>query len=390
MRRIAKSAFLFFIKCLNIFWPKKKLIIFYSSPDLSDNALAYFQYIRKNHSQWQTAWIIENIHYSRQVIMSEGLSDVTLVELGSMRAIYYSLIAKVQVDTHGAGYKKFKMNRFPIIISLWHGSPIKKIGKDIGSYPVCEQDILISGARYFEPFFRSALTSENSRIISTGYPRNDWLTGGLETKFELLKSDRPYVIWMPTYVVSKGSSLGKGGIFNDGEIRNGYISFLSMTDLHKVNHMLSKLGVDLLIKLHPYDILNRYDFSDTVDFEHVRIIKADDESMRGSRMYGMLRFSSGLITDYSSVIFDYIITGKPIGIDLEACSTYTREKYFDYDFSQLHSVPISNINELINFCQYVISAESNRLCQSDSKYVTYTKTTFSESVYNEQMSYIND
>jgi CDP-ribitol ribitolphosphotransferase len=107
-------------------------------------------------------------------------------------------------------------------------------------------------------------------------------------------------------------------------------------------------------------------------------------------MYGMLRFSSGLITDYSSVIFDYIITGKPIGIDLEACSTYTREKYFDYDFSQLHSVPISNINELINFCQYVISAESNRLCQSDSKYVTYTKTTFSESVYNEQMSYIND
>ncbi len=390
MKKYLKKISLFFIKILNAFFPKQDLIVFYSSPDLADNAFAYFQYISEYHHEWDTVWIVENVDYCKKVLKNDGLSNVKIAKVGSIMAIYYNLIAKVQIDTHGAGYKKFSFNRYPLVISLWHGSPIKKIGRDIGAKVTCKQDILTSGARYFEPFFKSSIVCRHGKIVTTGYPRNDWITGALKTKFDVTSIDKPYIVWMPTYVVSKGSILGGGGLFNDGILRDGYISFLSSSDLGGVDKDLAKLGIDLYIKLHPYDILNTYDFSDK-NLSNIKIIRADDISMCGSRMYGMLRYSKGLITDYSSVIFDYILTNNPIGLDIPACETYTREKYFDYDMSQMNIHAIKNREDLLSFCQKTVdfSNKKNQIIEFESKYTDDNLMSFSEVVYSIQKRHVN-
>lgn len=390
MKNFLKRISLFFIKILNALIPKKNLIVFYSSPDLADNAFAYFQYISENHPEWDTAWIVENVEYSKKVLEKDGLINVKIAKLGCVMAIYYNLIAKVQIDTHGAGYKKFSFNRYPLVISLWHGSPIKKIGRDIGGKVTCKQDILTSGARYFEPFFKSSIVCKNGQIVTTGYPRNDWITGALKTKFDVTSIAKPYIVWMPTYVMSKGSVLGGGGLFNDGLLREGYISFLSSSDLGVLDKELAKLGIDIYIKLHPYDILNTYDFSDK-DLSNIKIICADDISMCGSRMYGMLRYSKGLITDYSSVIFDYILTNNPIGLDIPACETYTREKYFDYDLNQMNVHIIKNRDDLLSFCQNAVdfNNKKNQAVKFESKYTDDSLMSFSEAVYSIQKRYAN-
>lgn len=387
MKNLFKRMALFFIKVLNAIIPKKDLIVFYSSPDLADNAFAYFQYISENHPEWDTAWIVENVGYCERVLKHDGLSDVKIAKIGSVIATYYNLIAKVQIDTHGAGYKKFSFNRYPLVISLWHGSPIKKIGRDIGATATCKQDLLTSGARYFEPFFKSSIVCKNGQIVTTGYPRNDWITGALKTRFDIKKIENPYIVWMPTYVVSKGSVLGAGGVFNDGALRDDYISFLSTSELAILDSELVRLGIDIYIKLHPYDVLNTYNFNNE-ELSNIKIIRADDISMCGSRMYGMLKYSKGLITDYSSVIFDYILTNNPIGLDVPACETYTREKYFDYEMSQMNVHTISNREDLLSFCQKSVDLHVENV-RFESKYVHDSIMSFSESVYNIQKRYIN-
>ncbi|MEF4850650.1 CDP-glycerol glycerophosphotransferase family protein [Escherichia coli] len=384
-----KSLLMVIIKTFNVFWPKQKIVIFNSFPDLSDNALAYHQYLRESQPDWNTVWFIQNFQYATQIIKAEELSNIKLVKSGSLKAVYYFLCAKVQVDTHGAGYWKFERTKLPLIISLWHGSPIKKIGKDIDKKSQFKQDLLTSGADYFNVFYRSGLASANCKIVTTGYPRNDWLTGKLTTQYDPSTINCPYIVWMPTYVISKGSSLGNVGNFNDGEIKTDCLSFLSQTDMVSMDAFLAKLGMKLVVKLHPFDILNEHDFN-KMQLNNFLIIKADDPSMCGSRLYGMLKHSNALITDYSSVIFDYICTNKPIGIDMNACARYTRAKYFEYDLSKMPARSINSMAELMDFCSYASQVVTKPDNSKSSAYLTQQPDSFSSAVFNTQMSFLND
>ncbi|HFN3490719.1 CDP-glycerol glycerophosphotransferase family protein [Proteus mirabilis] len=365
------------IKIINlIIFKKRNIILFYSDPDLSDNALALYQYIEKNHSkEWKCIWVIKNEKFTKKIITAENLSNINLIKINSFKEIFYSLISKIHINTHGSGYKKFKFNKFPIIISLWHGSPIKKIGADIQDITPCKQDIFISGSTYFEDFFSKSLQLDNECILlSCGYPRNDWLDTNIDKKL----LNKKYIIWMPTFMVSKGSYLGGGGKFDDGKIKNGYISFLNIDELTILDKELINLDLDLYIKLHPYDILNDINFSNE-KYKNIKIIKADDVGFSGSKLYKVLGNSIALISDYSSVIFDYIYTNKPIGIDLYSCSRYTRETYFELDLNEFHSFKIKNKNDLISFFNYALIAPPKKL---KSKYIiTNSHFGFSQNVW---------
>lgn len=373
-----KNIIKFIIKIINsIILKKRKIILFYSDPDLSDNALALYQYIKENHNkEWKCIWVIKNEKFAKKIIVAENLSDINLIKLNSVKEIFYSLISKIHINTHGSGYKKFKFNKYPIVISLWHGSPIKKIGIDIQSVSPCKQDIFISGSTYFESFFSKSLQLKDKCILlSCGYPRNDWLNTQVDEKI----LSKKYIIWMPTFMISKGSYLGGGGNFDDGRVKNGYISFLNVDELITLDKELINLNLDLYIKLHPYDILNDINFSNE-KYKNIKIIKADDVSFSGSRLYKILGNSVGLISDYSSVIFDYIYTNKPIGIDLYSCSRYTREKYFELDLNEFHSFKIENRNDLISFFKYALIAPSKKI---KSKYIiTNSDFCFSKNVWN--------
>ncbi|MCL0005235.1 CDP-glycerol glycerophosphotransferase family protein, partial [Providencia rettgeri] len=290
-----KNILLFTFKVINIFIKKKKIILFYSTPDISDNALAYYYHIR---DKYRCIWVIKDEEFAKKAIQIERIRDIEYIKINSFKEIYYSLISIIHINTHGSGYKKFNFSKYPLIVSLWHGSPIKKIGKDIDEVP-CRQDILISGSDFFTPIMIRSIASKNCKVVSTGLPRNDWLTKKTpSTLLNNFKSTEKIVVWMPTFVQSRQqSSLNK--IFDDGKILNGYISFLPLSEFCLLNKTLSSLNLILYIKLHPFDILNEMDFS-SYDYSNIRIIKSDNPDFMGSKLYYMLSESSGLISDLSS------------------------------------------------------------------------------------------
>lgn len=76
------------------------------------------------------------------------------------------------------------------------------------------------------------------------------------------------------------------------------------------------------------------------------------------------------------------------GIDVYAYARYTREKYFEYNISQLHSRPIASISDLISFCRYALLSESDQNRIKESIYLSKKSNSSPLDVYECQIKYL--
>lgn len=202
-----------------------------------------------------------------------------------------------------------------VYVQTWHGTPLKKLAHDINiddnatfyrtevskkemtdsyDYDVSRYDYLISPNKFSSEKFLTAFKINKDKIIETGYPRNDFLStisineiDNLKEKFNLPK-DKKVILYAPTW--RDNSYNNKGYIFN-----------------LEVNFNLWReyLGDDYVVIFKPhYLIVNEFKKEDLRGF---LFNASENEDI--NELYAI---SDMLITDYSSVFFDYSILKKPI------------------------------------------------------------------------------
>jgi CDP-glycerol glycerophosphotransferase (TagB/SpsB family) len=121
--------------------------------------------------------------------------------------------------------------------------------------------------------------------------------------------------------------------------RSNKIDFLTeaLPDLVKLNNVLIKNNLTLFIKLHPNEINLENDLSNIL-FINPR-----------TDIYELLPLTQFLITDYSSIYFDYLLLDKEVifyPFDLENYLNDERELYFNYD-EKTPGTKVYNFEELL-------------------------------------------
>ena len=214
-----------------------------------------------------------------------------------------------------------------IVISTWHGTPLKKLGLDMGnvytedpkikaSYVDVARkwDYLISPNHYTTEIYRSAFDYEGI-IIEEGYPRNDILYKYTEDQCNQIKqklnipSDKKVLLYAPTWRDDEFFEIGK-------------VNFKLQLDLDKLRKELGEEYV-VLVRTH-YFIADYLDLSEYENFAF-DVCKYDD-------IAELYLISDILITDYSSVFFDFANLKKPIlfyTYDLEKYENVLRGFYID-------------------------------------------------------------
>jgi len=327
---ILKQMVLAFYKLLTKILPVNKKIILFESNlgrNYTGNPKAiYEEMIRRGlDKKYRCYFILEDMQ-------TEIPGAAKKIKRNRFRYFFYFAIAGIWVSD----------SRFPMYIikrkgctyiQTWHGTPLKKLALDLDAvYMAGENDILeykknfynnvqtwdylVSQNAYSTRIFRRAFGFEKE-ILEIGYPRNDILfhknnrqdIEKLKEKLGLPK-DKRIILYAPTW--------------RDNEFYgNGRYKFNPRIDFSLLMEELKNDTV-MIVKYH-YLIMDRIDWSPYRDF-----IYTYDLSYDISFLYLV---SDMLITDYSSVMFDYSILKRPMLFycyDLEEYKNTLRGFYFDF------------------------------------------------------------
>jgi len=231
-----------------------------------------------------------------------------------------------------------------IYINLWHGMPLKKMSymennfneKDI-SYNINNTDIMISTSVLTKSLLSSCFNIKANKIYITGQPRNDYLfikrnksKNNLEKVLNMkINKEKKIIFYLPTFREgylnrSEGKKIENFNIFRfDSFNIREFIKFL------EVNEIL------FIMKLHPYEEKYYKNILKDYKTENLKIIQQEKLTENYLDLYEVLGYSDLLITDYSSVYFDYLLIDKPVIFVPTDIEEYSQKRGFllePYDF----------------------------------------------------------
>jgi len=293
----------------------------------ADNSKYLFEYVNKYHPEIIAVWLTNN----RDVYKSLKKKGYRVFMKKSFIGLWIAIKAKVAVvcQSKREDLYPFICDKKTIVVQLWHGIPLKKIGYDDTLYsyrhkkfkferikkiifPFLEENytLFISTCEETKKIFARAFNVDSEKVKVTGYPRNDCLLlKKTQSKGSIIK-----VIYLPTFRKDRGEEID---LFEP----YGF-------SVEKLDFVLKELNAEIYMKLHPVNKISRKTLNQIQSSNRIKFLESYID------LYEILNEFDVLITDYSSVYFDYLLTDKPIifaPFDLEDYLKKDREFYYEYD-----------------------------------------------------------
>lgn len=317
---------------INRIVPKRKIIIFNSFPDISGNSLALYEYIIKNRldivQKYKLIWNIGEMSIDDAVRILQfrtGKKKHIVKKKRSIKGIMLFFLSQYIISTHGY-FPNVKTSKNQIHINLWHGMPFKKIGrllKENDNKKTDEADITIASSEVFQRIMAKAFAIERKNVLITGQPCADLLIKP-NNALKLLRIDkRQYkkiIMWMPTFRIST-----IGHIHKDGKEDSFGVSDVLDNHFNELNMCLIKKKYLLIIKLHSMDKLSQKKYKNS---ENIKVYVDSNILGKGIQIYELLSNCDCLLTDYSSVFIDFLVTKKPIAFICSDLNEYENTRGF--------------------------------------------------------------
>lgn len=270
-----------------------------------------------------------------------------------------------------------------VITNTWHGTPLKMMGKDVGNraYDMGNvqrnylmSDYLIYPSDYMKDIMVSAYFLDNlycGKILCSGYPRNSLFFSkerGESLRKKLGLENKKVYTYMPTW---RGNLKHIDVQKNTNQIEYFFVYLDERFNDDEI----------LYVRLHPF-------IHDTIDYSQYKHIVPFPA---GYEPYDILNICDCMITDYSSVMFDFANSRKKIILFV-----YDREFYMDERgvYVSIDSFPFPQVRKAKDvlkelrtpknydeadfckkFCQYDEENVASKLCchiiKEDKKFKEY-------------------
>ena len=303
---------------------KTVLFIAFHGRGYTDNPRSLYEYMIKQDrfKDYRFIWAIKN-HKQKKI----DIAGAKVIEYFSIPYFYYLARSHYWVvNCKLPMYVLKKKNQ--VYLQTWHGTPLKKLAYDIEvpegttfyrsgmtedmMHETYRQDVekynyMISPSAFTTEVFQSAFRINKERLIETGYPRNDLLSNySLEDVLQIKKQlgiplDKKVLLYAPTW--RDNSYVTKGYTFK--------------LEVH-FDKWQKALQDDYVVIFKPhYLIVNDFDIDQFKGFVY---FVPPEEDIRN-----LYIISDALITDYSSVFFDYAILNRPIYFYMYDLASYRDE-----------------------------------------------------------------
>lgn len=303
------------------------LFLSFHGRNCADNPKAIYECMR-NNNQFKNYKFVWALRHQQNTLDSDIEKKTKVIKYLSLSFFYYLAKSKYWVFNCKT-YPFMRKKENQIYLQTWHGTPLKRLGHDINvssntkfyrsglsveemksTYDddVSKYTYMISPNSFCTEVFQSAFRINKERLIETGYPRNDILTNAtgvmkqkIRDKYQILDGKK-IILYAPTW--------------RDNSFTAAGYTFELKADFCKWKEVLGEEYV-VLFKPH-YLIINQYENSKELKGFLFNIDPKDEIS-------DLYLISDILITDYSSVFFDYAILKRPIYFYMYDIDSYREE-----------------------------------------------------------------
>lgn len=301
---------------------KKNRVVFTSfAGHYSDSPKNIFNKMYEKNHKLEYIWLVDKKNSANIPKFAKT------IEFGTLKAAYYSGSAHILIDNvYGYKYCELKSNSFiakvvfkifgwlntkknQYLYSTWHGTPLKKIGRDQKNLTVidnkCKNTIMILGDNHTVKIMKNLLYNRiECKLI--GCPRNDILYSDNDNKNEIkekidLPLNKKIILFAPTFrsgTGEKNKDIARSGI---NQINEMNFDLLFSTLNKRFN------GDWVLVCRFHYHVANLINWEEIEKKYNGTIIngnKSDD-------MSEYLACADILVSDLSSCLLDFMVTNRP-------------------------------------------------------------------------------
>lgn len=314
---------------INLVVPKKSNWIFFCESvhcEFHDNSRHIYEYI-KSHNE------IRNYRYIlcvSDVAANKNLRSRNTLIVGRIRGAILFVFCKYCFYSYS--FLKINPSRAQIVVNQWHGSPLKAIGA-LSKHPINPNEkedtftYLLAAAPVFVPILAKSFKCPEKKILLCGHSRTDAFYENTNTLSLFgLSGYNKTVLWMPTFRVSIDGRHQDLGPKDNCDKNETFLPLIKMNkDLVKLNTWLSAENILLVIKIHSIS-----PWSD-IELSNIKLFKDSDIQKKEVLLYQFVKDFDALLTDYSSVYFDYLLLNRPIGFIVDDINLYIENRGFNFD-----------------------------------------------------------
>jgi len=318
------------------------------------NSKYLFEYVLKNKKEILPLYVINDDDTRTELKKMYG--EEYFIETKSLKGILKVLNAGVWFTSAGLPVYGFNLSKDRLIINLWHGVPLKKIAlmenhvsnfKKIYFKKIFSDNLthVLTTSKALIPTMSRSFNVNEDKIKVWGQPRNDALFKLNDKKkilsalYGKLPEYNKIILYAPTYRDNKDTYLFP---FKD----MNYIDF---------NNYLKEKRILIFIRGHQFDTsLANMEFGDRIKFIN---------SNKQNEIMDILNIFDLLITDYSSIYIDYLLTNNPVLFLPYDKSNYFSDRGMNFDYDKVTPGPKPNsykkfkteVDCLLNSDKYYLS-----------------------------------
>lgn len=310
---------------------------------MTDSPYHIFKYLLNNseYKSYVHIWVVDSNNRKQDYAkIYSKYKNIKFVIKESNDYLYY--LAKCKYIINNATFPAYFIKKpSQIYINTWHGTPLKYMGLDIPNNLIGAQNTIknflnsnyiISPNAHTTKILNSAFRLKNlndQAILEIGYPRIDATLNPSNNKLlDKLKAQcsginqKPILLYSPTW---------RGENVNNPEDNIQEI-------IETVKELSKSTKYNILLKVHPFIFkyakkhqeLSQYLVDDKIDTNE------------------LLAIIDILVTDYSSIFFDFLVTKKPILFYVPDINTYDLNRGLYLDSSSLPGPSFDKLDQLVN------------------------------------------
>ena len=285
--------------------------------------------------------------------------------VASVRGLFYALRSGYWFVNSYTSDIAFCLAGRAKIVNLWHGVPMKAIefgitkgdlakryvDKDIRDVffhpaPFRRPDYMVSTTNFFDDVFSKSFRITKEKCIQTGCPRNIMLHLSIDEVNEFVRS---YESQATKDLIQKIQQYNKVFVYMPTWRDSQRDCFANGFDLNALNECVAAQNACVLMKPHANTIIDK-----SIKYTNLFFLDGSVD------MYCILPYTHTLITDYSSILYDYILMpDKNVILFHYDYEEYVNSREFIFDIKdnivgkQVYT--FDNLLEVIQNNDYVIN-----------------------------------